>query len=508
MTWFRTTIPGARMLSDYRQRFSDYHSELNREDYLLRSGRKDRRETARIFSEYSDLFGSSVADELRAALKATPDLRATEQASIRRLIAFALEGSLAAAAREISNEIEEYESAARIAWDDREVSFQRSAELIGNETEATRRHELSARRSEVIDGAQDLRAERCEKLHATARELGFENYLAMQRELRGVDYDRLAAQARLLLSKTESGFFSALAPLLTRETQISIDEATPADLGFLQRFTRFDHFFSRERMMETYRELLAGFGFKTELQTNLEIDWAERPRKQSEAFSSPIRIPDEVKLVFTPTGGQRSYREFLREAGRSQNFAWTSRNLYPEFKIGGDASAAVAWGMLFKNLALDEHWLLGTFGFVENKGFRHALEVFRLLGARQAAAKLNYEVEFHSGLISGGAGARYAELMTDATHVNYHETERLFELSDSLRPAVFLRACCFESQMREYLKTQFGIRWWASRKAGETIIDLWNTGQRYTVEELAALIGLGELDFDWLAAELMGKIEK
>jgi hypothetical protein len=65
----------------------------------------------------------------------------------------------------------------------------------------------------------------------------------------------------------------------------------------------------------------------------------------------------------------------------------------------------------------------------------------------------------------------------------------------------------FESQLREYLKTQFGLRWWASRRAGEMLIDLWNTGQRYTVEELAAMIGLGDLDFDWLASELLEQVE-
>ena len=54
--------------------------------------------------------------------------------------------------------------------------------------------------------------------------------------------------------------------------------------------------------------------------------------------------------------------------------------------------------------------------------------------------------------------------------------------------------------MREYLKTRFGVRWWASRKAGETLIDLWNTGGGTRSKSLPSLIGLGALDFDWLAS--------
>ena len=218
-------------------------------------------------------------------------------------------------------------------------------------------------------------------------------------------------------------------------------------------------------------------------------------------------MPDEIKLSVNLNGGQANYRELLREAGRAQLYAWTSRNLYPEFRLGGDRAVVEAWGLLFENLALDERWLMSTLGFVENMEFRRALAVFRLIRLRRSAALLDYEIEFHSGGLAGGAGARYVELMTDAARVRFDGTERLRSLDDAFYSADFLRASAFESQMREYLKTRFGVRWWASGKAGETLIDIWNTGRRYTVEELAPMIGLGALDFDWLASELLGSME-
>jgi hypothetical protein len=98
--------------------------------------------------------------------------------------------------------------------------------------------------------------------------------------------------------------------------------------------------------------------------------------------------------------------------------------------------------------------------------------------------------------------------MTGAVRVKFDETDHLRELDDAFCSESFLRGCAFEAQMREYLKTQFGVRWWAARKAGETLIDLWNTGQQYTVEELASMIGLGELDFDCLVNEHLDRIEK
>src|SRR5690349_22085336 len=130
------------MLSEYRQRFSQFHTDLSREEYLFRSGRKSARESAHIFSEYSDLFRLSAVEELRAKLNENPEYRETEAKSIRRLIAFALENNLAARTRDVSEEIERYEAAARIDWDGQPISFHRSAELLANEADAKRRRDL------------------------------------------------------------------------------------------------------------------------------------------------------------------------------------------------------------------------------------------------------------------------------------------------------------------------------------------------------------------------------
>jgi AraC-like DNA-binding protein len=459
------------MLSEYRQRFSEFHTCLHREDYLSRSGRQPRRDAARARSEYSDLFSPSVISELRAKLEATSQYLEMERTSLRRLIAFATEGALAARVREISAEIEGCESRAQ------------------------------------IEGANELLLERLGKLREAALELGYESRLAMHCELRGVDGGKLAERAEQFLSRTESGYASAVSSLLAREAGVSIGEATEADLAFCAALARFDRFFPPERMLDVYRAIFAALGFDSEKQSNVEIDLTPRPNKASQAFCSPIRVPDEIKLAASPVGGPANYREFLREAGRAQHFAWTSRRLYPEFRIGGDRAVGEAWAMLFGDLALDEHWLLGTFGFAESGEFRRALASFKLMIARRQAALAVYESEFHAGRLASDAGARYAELMTGAARAQRDETGYLRALDDAFFSADYLRACAFDAQMREYLKTKFGERWWDSRKAGETLIDLWNTGQRYTAEELAAMIGLGELDFDWLASELSGQAE-
>jgi hypothetical protein len=488
------------MLSEYRQRFGDLQAELNRENYLVHSGRPASRTPASLLREAGDLFDQ--VDALRRALEEIAPHRTTERAAIGRLIAFAAEGRMALRALEVTEEIARYEACARLQWEGGELSLAEAAGRLAVEAEAVRRRDLYARRADLIRGADDLRAERLLRWREAAQSLGFDSLTVMRRQLRGVEIETLANQAERLLAKTERGYVAALASLLPRESGVSMDDAVVADLPFLHRYTRFDHFFSGDRLLARYRDLFAGFGFQTDQQTNLELDFAERPGRDSHAFCAPIRIPGEVKLVFSVRGGQANARAFLREAGRAQHAAWTSPALHPEFRFGGGA-VPLAWGMLLEMLPLDPRWLMNTCGFVENAAFRHALAVFRLLAVRQSAVVLLHECEMHAG----AANPQFAARMTDALHVRFDETDRLRCLDDPFHSADFLRAAAFESQLRDHLKTRFGQRWWAMSKAGEMLIDLWNTGNRYSIEELAALIGLGEPDFDWLAAELLDAIE-
>lgn len=491
------------MLTEYRQRFSQFQSELAREEYLFFSGQKAQPDTAHLWSENSDLMTPAVIAELRQALADISESRETDRAAVQRLIAFAIESRLMASVRELNAEIARVESRAVIRWQDETISFHEAWQRLSSEADRQHRRELLSRLGEVIKSMQDLRAERLEKLHEAARASGFDNYLSLLRELRGPAYDRLAAQAAVLLAATESRYVTALAFILPRDAGVSIEAATRADTGYLHRLSRFDEHFPAWRRREVYAETFRGLGIRTWQQTNVTIDDALRPRKHARPFCAPIQIPDDIRLSIRPGQSWHDYPMLLSEAGRVQQFAWTSRNLRPEFQRIGDGAVTEAWAALFQLLLHDEKWLMTLLGFDESREFRHTLAVHRLLRARREAARLIYEVELHADKLTGSTGTRYAELLSDAVRVKHDETEHLRDLSDGLQPADCLRAWAFEAQLREYLKSKYGSRWWASRKAGEMLTDLWNTGLRYSADELAALIGLGELSFDWLAEELM-----
>jgi hypothetical protein len=124
---------------------------------------------------------------------------------------------------------------------------------------------------------------------------------------------------------------------------------------------------------------------------------------------------------------------------------------------------------------------------------------------RRACAKLNYEIALYDSpqVRSSNLSMTYATLQTEATGFRRDPSLYLWDVDDGFYAAAYLRAWAFEVSLREHLRTRWGRRWWASRKAGDELIDLWNTASRYTVEELARLIGFGEISFDFLADSLI-----
>ena len=106
----------------------------------------------------------------------------------------------------------------------------------------------------------------------------------------------------------------------------------------------------------------------------------------------------------------------------------------------------------------------------------------------------------------------YVSGLTAATGFRHDAATRLRDVSEFsqaggpgefFRAATNLRARLFAAAFGEHLRGRHGRRWFASRAAGDELIDVWNTASRHAVEELARLVWGGELGFDLLADSLL-----
>lgn len=125
-------------------------------------------------------------------------------------------------------------------------------------------------------------------------------------------------------------------------------------------------------------------------------------------------------------------------------------------------------------------------------------EIFR---CRRAAARLLARADYKSG--DDSEGGDYVELMTEATGFAYDPRLHLADVLGGSCPRVEFRALLFVAGLREALRTRYGSRWWTRGAARDDLIDMWNTGTRYTPEELAHATGIfagGVFDAEALAA--------
>ena len=522
----------------YRHEYARFNEDLLREFYLHYSGQKLDLELGAIYERHSDLFSLEAIDALRRQLNDTSEHFQTARTALRHLLAFAINNFLEAQVERLTEQVSGHEATATVEWEGRRMTFQETAIAVANETNRSLRDDIFQTRISMIQASNDLRSERLSKLHEAAKGIGFLKVLAetpgaeqsaeasgptvaqgtpgqaearsasggydsLYQDLLGLDFQQLESRCQGLLAGTESIYVTRLSEALREDLGICLDQATRSDAVHFLHHSRHESRFPAAGLLEVYRATMSGLGIKTEVQDNILIDDEPRPRKNPRAFCAPIRIPTEIRLVIRPFGGQSDYLAFLHEAGHAQHYAWTSSSLLPEFKYTGDAALTETYAFLFNHLPGDPVWLGEMLGFAENADFVKATMLVKLVTVRRYAAKFIYEHELHTSGNIENAPSLYAELQTDATKFKTGEAEFLFDLDDGFYSAGYLRAWAFEVQLREHIKSRFGKSWWTSRRAGNFLKEIWETGERHTADEMATMIGIGPITFDSLVDEFV-----
>jgi oligoendopeptidase F len=381
------------------------------------------------------------------------------------------------------------------------MTFQDSTVSITTESNRETRRSLHRKRLNLIESSNDLRAERLMKLYETARSLGYESYAALFEEIRGLDYSALISQVSTILSSTETIYLARLDNALRRALSIGVEEAERSDAMYFLHLTCYDDRFPAEQIIRVYSETMAGLGIKVAAQNNITIDSEPRHRKNPRAFCTPILIPDDIRLVIRPSGGQSDYQSFLHESGHAQHYGWASTHLPPEFKYSGDYALTETYAFLFNHLISDREWLANFLRIKDSEEFIRSVMLTRLVTVRRYVAKLIFEGRIHRSGNIEDAAELYSDLQTQSTSFKTVPGEYLFDLDDSFYSASYLRAWAFEVSLRDHLKMRYGSRWWSSLRAGDFLKQIWETGDRYTADEMASQIGIGPIQFDSLIDE-------
>jgi hypothetical protein len=263
-------------------------------------------------------------------------------------------------------------------------------------------------------------------------------------------------------------------------------------------------------------------------QRNLHLDDAERAGKGAWSACFAVAPPDDVRLVLGARGRGLSFlRQSFREAGRAQMFAWSSHETaarHPEFLRAPDAATEAGHALLVSGLFRDAAWL-GEHRGVRATAASEIAEHVALLDlhdARRECAALAHALALDDGADPRGEQTTegYASSHTAATGFRHDAASRLLDAEGFFNPsgapgwpgdffwaATRLRARLFAAGFAEHLKERHGRRWFASRAAGDELIDVWNTASRHAPEELARLVWGGATGFELLAEVLSAGVE-
>jgi hypothetical protein len=506
---------------DYRRDYAAYSAALERARYDYHTGVEPELRLAPLRDRYADLWTRAAIDDLTRALEETSRQFETERVALAALLRAAQFGYVEACAAEVTDELERCKASARFEWDGARLASDDAPASMAAEADPARRRELAARWFDALHACDDLRVARLDTLRESASALGCDSYFNFLSGMTDAGVESLSAGADDFLERTASVYATKLFDWSAHHLPATFArEPVYADSLFLMRLTHLDAFFPARELRATYDETMSGLGIHVWQQSNVRIETTGTKSARTLAACLAVNPPGDVRLIYQSEGGGSYYQKFFEAAGHVQHFAWVSRDLaarYPEFVYAPDETTRAGFAFLFGDLLMDAPWLAAQ----RNVRPSEASEIARsfafveLHRTRRACARLQQQrvLEQATETSSEHLAGAYATALEEATNFRAHPSLFLRDLvpdglhdrrgeSAWLPPAVYLRARLFAAALGEYFRTRYGHRWWSTNKAADELIDMWNTGSRYTVEELASLVGLGALNFDLLAHSL------
>jgi hypothetical protein len=488
--------PSARDLDTYRDRIDRFVAELDEEYYLHYAGHKDTLDLKALYERYPELSELGQAQALGQA--------AQGDGGVVELWRFACENYLGELTREHSEKVAALEAELEATVDGETIGYRMIRPTMANSEDRARRQRLEAARNDLTEEhINPILQDGVSTVNSAVPSLGSETYLDLYKRF-GFRIEELADQCRAVLESTEQLYEEHADRLFRTRAGVGLSEARRWDVTRVFRAPGWDQAFPAEKMMPALEVTLADLGIDLRSQQNVELDIEQRPKKSPRAFCAPIEVPGRVVLVIQPMGGADDWRALFHEAGHTEHYAHVSADLPVEAKRLGDVSVTEAWATMMEHLLLEPGWLSRRLDFPKPEDFAAEAATGSLYLLRRYCGKLLYELEFHGGseLDPKAMSARYVELLGDALKIEPSPTDFLGDIDPSFYVTGYLRSWALQSQLREHFRERFGSDWFADRKAGGMLRELWSEGHRLNADELLADVTGQELEMEAFAQTL------
>jgi hypothetical protein len=490
---------------EIRDRAERFHAVVLEEMFDGMSGRKPWPELQPLYATQGLLTWEETAPAIERELAGAAG---EDERQLRRLLGWAGEHQVRSDNADLDDEYRMWHSTASVELDDTQVPVRRLEGMIESEPDRQVRAGLSDIRAEAHSVVVPLQLDRLNRWRISAEELGYGSHRQAVQRLSGVNLAATLREARRLLSETRDLYEAELDHQLDRHVGNIDAEVEAHDIEWLAHMDWLSLPCQESSILDTVSADLSEIGLDLTEGGRVDLTIEAFPGPGMKAFCSPIRVPDRVVLFVTPTVTPRSCRKLLWEIGEAVHWSRTDPSLPFEYRSIGDRSVAEAHGALFANLALNPDWLRRAKRVEESQQaeYLRLASWLDLYDLRRLAARLQFDLEVCESDRPGSLGARWAELMFDATRVRHDSRGYLTRLGQRFGSARELRARLLSATLARALEERFDEDWYRNPRSGKFLRQWLAGGLSRDATELSELLGQTGLVADPLIATVRDRL--
>lgn len=492
--------------AEIRDRAERFRTAVLEEVHDARAGHKAWPELAPLFESQKVLEASRTLPVIEREMASADD---EEERRLRKLLRWVARHHLETQNARLDDEFSYWRATAKVKTGGIAVPVSQAQNLIHATDPREARQELEEARLLTLEEALPLQLDRLTRWREAAAELGYGGYREAVERLAGVNLLGVMREGRRLIDETDDLYREVMRDELRRRIGIGPEEAESHDAGWLKRMPWLDGAWKDSDVLGILRSDLRDMGLPLEYGGHVIVEQEPFPGPGMTTCSTPVTVPGRILLLVTPTITQPGCVSLLTAVGHALHFAYTDSRLSFEDRALGDLAVARAHGLLFAGLSREDGWVRRASGLQGQPlaEYRRAAGAVDLFALREAAARLEFEIEMSDSASPGDMGARWAELLGGATGFRFDPRSFLERLGQRFGVARYLRGRMLEAQLRRELRERFDDDWYRNPRSGPFLGDRFSNGLRFSAPEVASSCDNARLGVEALIASVREPFE-
>ena len=324
---------------------------------------------------------------------------------------------------------------------------------------------------------------------SAAVDLGYGDFASLSQERQQFDYSLLREQAEAFIQSSDSLYHALAETVVPQLTGLRFDMLRGYDIPFLTYASPFDGYFHGSGQLDRVEAALDRMGLTLGTDERLLLAF-EKNKGNLRPATYPITIPDDIRMILPADSGQWASSALLHELGHALHWLNTTEREF-EFTQLGAGGLQESYAFLIEGLLDEPEFLEEVFGIPHQR----VAELLRQRAFMQLEATRSYcgDFLFEQQVYAGGTDLRttFEEIKQPISDYSWNEVDRelLFRRLDRFASAEYLTGWFLSAQLREYLRREFGERWFTEPAAGDFLKNLWKHGTRKSEFEVAAMLG-------------------